>query len=96
MISKAHVMAICAGDSWIDKGANLILSAARAGGRGSARIRASKCSLRSDRRALSLGGLQHAHYGRSVAEEVEPRVVGGSLLMRAGAGTEEVTQFIVA
>src|SRR6267154_183304 len=25
MVSKAHVMAICAGDSWIDKGANLIL-----------------------------------------------------------------------
>jgi DNA replication protein DnaC len=25
MISKAHVMALCAGDSWIDKGANLIL-----------------------------------------------------------------------
>jgi DNA replication protein DnaC len=25
MISKARVMAICAGDSWIDKGANLIL-----------------------------------------------------------------------
>ena len=26
MVSKAHVMAICAGDSWIDKGANLILN----------------------------------------------------------------------
>jgi DNA replication protein DnaC len=25
VISKAHVMAICAGDTWIDKGANLIL-----------------------------------------------------------------------
>jgi DNA replication protein DnaC len=25
MLSKAHVMAICAGNSWIDKGANLIL-----------------------------------------------------------------------
>nr|WP_294559923.1 ATP-binding protein [uncultured Rhodopila sp.] len=25
MVSKAHVMAICAGDSWIDKGAKLIL-----------------------------------------------------------------------
>src|SRR5580693_10465874 len=45
---------------------------------------------------VRLGGLQHAHYGRSAAEEVEPTVVGGSLLMRAGAGTEEVTQFIVA
>jgi hypothetical protein len=45
---------------------------------------------------VRLGGLQQAHYGRSAAEEVEPAVVGGSLLMRAGAGTEEVTQFIVA
>ena len=24
MISKAHVLAICAGDSWIDTGANLL------------------------------------------------------------------------
>ena len=45
---------------------------------------------------VRLGGLQHAHYGRSAAEEVEPTVVGRSLLMRAGAGTEEVAQFIVA
>src|SRR5450432_544350 len=33
MISKAHVMAICAGDSWIDKGANLILIGGPGGGR---------------------------------------------------------------
>jgi hypothetical protein len=33
MISKARVMAICAGDSWIDKGANLILIlSAKSGG----------------------------------------------------------------
>jgi DNA replication protein DnaC len=33
MISKAHVMAICAGDSWIDKGANLILICGPGGGK---------------------------------------------------------------
>ena len=33
MISKAHVMAICAGDSWIDKGANLILVGGPGGGK---------------------------------------------------------------
>ena len=32
MISKAHVMAICAGDSWIGKGANLILIGGPGGG----------------------------------------------------------------
>jgi DNA replication protein DnaC len=33
MISKAHVMAICAGDSWIDKGANLLLIGGPGGGK---------------------------------------------------------------
>jgi DNA replication protein DnaC len=33
MISKAHVMALCAGDSWIDKGANLILIGGPGGGK---------------------------------------------------------------
>jgi len=33
MISKAHVMAICAGDSWIDKGANLLLLGGPGGGK---------------------------------------------------------------
>jgi DNA replication protein DnaC len=33
MVSKAHVMAICAGDSWIDKGANLILIGGPGGGK---------------------------------------------------------------
>jgi len=33
MISKAHVMAICASDSWIDKGANLILIGGSGGGK---------------------------------------------------------------
>jgi len=33
MISKAHVMAICAGDSWIDKGANLLLFGGPGGGK---------------------------------------------------------------
>ena len=33
MISKAHVMAICAGDAWIDKGANLILVGGPGGGK---------------------------------------------------------------
>ena len=33
MISKAHVMAICAGDSWIDMGANLILVGGPGGGK---------------------------------------------------------------
>jgi len=33
MISKAHVMAICAGDIWIDKGANLILIGGLGGGK---------------------------------------------------------------
>jgi DNA replication protein DnaC len=33
MISKAHIMAICAGDSWIDKGANLIMLGGPGGGK---------------------------------------------------------------
>ncbi len=33
MISRAHVMAICAGDSWIDQGANLILVGGPGGGK---------------------------------------------------------------
>jgi DNA replication protein DnaC len=33
MISKAHVMAICAGDSWIESGANLILIGGPGGGK---------------------------------------------------------------
>src|SRR5580693_3289876 len=33
MISKAHVSAICAGDSWIDMGANLILLGGPGGGK---------------------------------------------------------------
>ena len=38
MISKARVMAICAGDSWIDKGANLILIGGPGGGSDPTRI----------------------------------------------------------
>ena len=45
---------------------------------------------------LRSGGLQQAHYGRSAAEELEPAGVGGSMLMRPGAGTEEVAHFIIA
>jgi hypothetical protein len=41
-------------------------------------------------------GLQDGHYGRSAAEEVEPAVVGGNLLMGTRAGTKEITQFLVA
>jgi DNA replication protein DnaC len=33
MISKAHVMAICAGDSWIGQGANLLLIGGPGGGK---------------------------------------------------------------
>ena len=33
MISKAHVLAICAGDSWIDQGANLLLIGGPGGGK---------------------------------------------------------------
>lgn len=33
MISKAHIMAICAGDSWIDNGANLLLIGGPGGGK---------------------------------------------------------------
>jgi DNA replication protein DnaC len=33
MVSKAHVIAICAGNSWIDKGANLILIGGPGGGK---------------------------------------------------------------
>jgi DNA replication protein DnaC len=33
MISKAHIMAICAGDTWIDMGANLILVGGPGGGK---------------------------------------------------------------
>jgi hypothetical protein len=40
------------------------------------------------------GGCKHVHCGRRAAEEVEPAVAGGRMLM--GAGTEEITQFIVA
>jgi hypothetical protein len=40
------------------------------------------------------GGFQDGHYCRNAAKEVVPAVVSGNMLMRAGAGTEEVTQFI--
>ena len=33
MVSKAHVMAICAGDSWLESGANLILIGGPGGGK---------------------------------------------------------------
>ena len=33
MISKAHVMALCAGDGWIEKGANIILIGGPGGGK---------------------------------------------------------------
>ena len=33
MVSKAHVMALCAGDAWLDKGANLILIGGPGGGK---------------------------------------------------------------
>ncbi len=33
MISKAHVLAICAGDSWIEKGANVLLIGGPGGGK---------------------------------------------------------------
>ena len=33
MISKAHVLALCAGDSWIGKGANLLLIGGPGGGK---------------------------------------------------------------
>lgn len=33
MVSKAHVMALCAGDTWIDSGANLILIGGPGGGK---------------------------------------------------------------
>src|ERR1700733_10639832 len=33
MISKAHVLALCAGDSWIDTGANLLLIGGPGGGK---------------------------------------------------------------
>ena len=42
------------------------------------------------------GGLQDGHYGRSATDKEEPAVVSGNMLMRTGAGTKEVTQFIVA
>ena len=33
MISKAHIMALCAGDSWLEKGANLIMIGGPGGGK---------------------------------------------------------------
>src|ERR1700755_377871 len=33
MVSKAHVMALCSGDGWLDKGANLILFGPPGGGK---------------------------------------------------------------
>ena len=33
MVSKAHVLAICAGDTWLDKGANLLLIGGPGGGK---------------------------------------------------------------
>ena len=44
---------------------------------------------------VRLGGLQQGHDGRGAAEEAEPTVLG-NMLMRAGPGTEEVAQFVVA
>jgi DNA replication protein DnaC len=33
MVSKAHIMALCAGDSWLEKGANLIMIGGPGGGK---------------------------------------------------------------
>ena len=38
MISKAHVMALCAGDGWISNGANLILLGGPGGGKNPSRL----------------------------------------------------------
>ncbi len=39
MISEAYVMAICSGDSWLDKGANFILLGGPGGGQISSHLR---------------------------------------------------------
>jgi hypothetical protein len=41
------------------------------------------------------GGLQHSQDRCGAAKEVKPAVVGGDLLIGAGAGTEEVAQLVV-
>jgi hypothetical protein len=47
------------------------------------------------REVVRSGGFQNIHYGHHAAENVEPTIVGGHMLM-TGAGTKEVTQFIGA
>lgn len=39
MISEAYVIAICAGDGWLDKGANFILLGGPGGGQISSHLR---------------------------------------------------------
>jgi hypothetical protein len=61
---------------------------------GSVSTRASKYSRPDGGRDFS-GGFQQAQNRCCVTKEVESAVVGGDLLMGAGAGTEEVTQLVV-
>jgi hypothetical protein len=42
------------------------------------------------------GGFQHGHYDRGAVEKEKPAVVGGDMLIGAGAGTKQVSHFIVA
>jgi hypothetical protein len=44
---------------------------------------------------ISSGGVQHTQNRGGAAKEVEPSVFGGDLLIGSGAGTDEVTQFVV-
>jgi len=58
---------------------------------GSVSARANKYNLcsRMDDDLLSRG-LQHAEHGHGAAEELESAVIGGNMLVMAGAGAEEV------
>ena len=62
---------------------------------GSVRVHASRYRLRSVGCAGLITLLAIRSLRRGSAEEVEPAGVGGNMLMRTKAGTEEVAQFIV-
>ena len=68
MVSKAQVMAIAAGDSWLEKGANLLLFGPPGGGKnGSLRQRSGSRSSRTDGASCSCGLAIWSNACRSLA-----------------------------
>ena len=63
---------------------------------GSVSIRASKYRLWRIKAGGRSSGFQDAQYGHGSPEKEQPVAIGRNVLVRMRAGTEEVSQFIVA